>query len=143
MNGMRQEGQPSRFTEADLIGAWECFQGDGIHGRDPRVLVFRREADQLFVDHWLPKDGDPPGELRLWATCTGDCAPTHFGLRLQLKCRRLQRKSRASAAASQGEQTLDIQPHEDGTFVLFRPHTSAGGFHFRRTSRKPGPPGRR
>ena len=126
--------QRDGFTEEELLGAWECFKGDGIHGWDRRVLVFRRDGGQFAVDYWLPEDVDSAGALYLWGTCGRDCVPTEFGLRLRVKCQRLDSESIRTKTVEREEKIIDIHPDEGQTFLLVHPYTTAGGLYFRRTT---------
>jgi hypothetical protein len=128
---MDPERERSSFTEDDLIGAWQCFKGDGIHSWDNRVLVFRRDGGRVLVDYWLPKKR--AGKLRLWGSYGGNCLPTDFGLRLRLKRLRL-RPSWLRTTVEDRDDVIDILPGEDGTFLLTHPGTTAGGTYFRRTT---------
>jgi hypothetical protein len=95
--------------------------------------VFRREGGHVVVEYWLPPNNDLAGKLRLWASCSGECLATDFGLRLRLTCRSVRDSSNETTAERQSPEILDIQPNQDGTFLLVRPYSTAGHLYFRRT----------
>src|SRR5262245_60709047 len=114
------ESNRPEISAADLEGVWQCFQGDGIHGWDSRVLVFRNDGNHLIVESWLPfKNGKPIRGLHLWGTetCTSSRIPD--GIRL----------------TPQKGWEMDISPELDGTFLLSYPDTTAGGMYFRRSDK--------
>jgi hypothetical protein len=52
---MKPPSEHRLLDESFLIGAWECYKSDGIHGARDQVMVFRRQAGQLEVDYWSPR----------------------------------------------------------------------------------------
>src|SRR5689334_1131341 len=111
---MESERRLSAWSEDRLLGAWECFKGDGVHGWESKVLVFRREGGQVVLEYWLPKDETPDAPLRLRGDCRGDCRPTEFGLRLRLRCGLVSGAWRAGGA-DQWDRVIEIRPDEGET----------------------------
>jgi len=121
--------EPNTFIQEDLIGAWECFKGDGIHGWDHRVLVFRRSAGQLLVEYWLPEEKHPTGQLRLWGTYIGGVRPTPSGIWLHLE------KQTKFQDADSTE--MHLAPSEDGSLFVINPYALTAGFKYYRRTRWP------
>jgi len=115
------EPQQPNLNADDLLGAWECFEGDGFHGWDDRVLVFYRDGGRMILETWLPtRKGTTVGELRLFSTNGVNCFANGVGLTLLVD--EVRRRA------------LDIAPAGNGTFRLTVPQTTAGAKYFRRTS---------
>ncbi|MDB5173578.1 MAG: hypothetical protein JWN51_2351 [Phycisphaerales bacterium] len=115
------ERRPPQLTENDLIGAWEAFKGDGVHGLHYRVIVFRRDDAGLFLEYWLPAEGKSKGELHLFSIEGVDCVPSAAGLTI----------------VSRGDDhshTLELCPTGDEIIFLTIPQTTAGATYFRRTA---------
>lgn len=117
-----------RWTQDDLVGAWECFAGDGIHGWDRKVIVFARAGDALAVEFWLPMESGKRFSLRerlagLYPFSRDVCSyvPTDSGFRLTYR-------------AGERTRSLEIETAEDGTFVLSVAGTTAGLTRYRRTT---------
>jgi hypothetical protein len=110
------------ITAELLVGTWQCFKGDGIHGWDHRVLIFRKDGDRLIVETWLPfEKGKPIDGLRLYGT----------------RAYRYFQKANALRLSPQdpSQPDVDISPSEDGTIVHRLPRTTAGWLWFRKTAK--------
>lgn len=118
-------GTERPMTEDDLLGAWECFKGDGIHGWAPMVVVFRRKAGRILVEYWRP---NRRGTLRRLCTRGGECKPHPEGLELRLRDAGYWAKWKRRDV----EVTIMIVAAEGGTFLLYYPGTTGGGLYFRR-----------
>jgi hypothetical protein len=119
-----KDSEPERphVTADGLIGAWESFKGDGLHGWIYRVLVFSRDGGRLILETWRPTTkGKNLGKLRLDNIVGVNCFPNGRGWRLSLE------KGPCNLAA------YDIWPGDGETFILTIPNTTAGATHFRRT----------
>ena len=109
--------EEGHITVDDLIGAWESFQGDGLHGWTYHVLVFCRDRDRIVLQTWMPqKKGDSIGKLSLQATKGTNCMPIGNGLLLRVE----------------GWMTIELQPVEGGRLRRTMPGTTAGAVYFRR-----------
>jgi hypothetical protein len=107
------------MTADDLIGSWQCYEGDGIHGWDDRLLVFRKDADQMVLEIWVPrknKENEP--ELRLFGPYFVQClsAPDKLILLLEDKFK----------------DEWNVWPKEGNTFMLTHPRSTAGITFYRR-----------
>jgi hypothetical protein len=109
------------MTIEDLSGAWECFEGDGVHGWHPRRLVFSKKGSRNFVAVWLPLEGNAlTGGMRLYTNLEFDCSDHPGGFRLSFN--------------GKYKREWDINLQSDKYFVLRHLNSTAGATSYRRLS---------
>lgn len=112
-----------RLTPDGIVGTWEAYKGDGIHGWRRQAYVFRREDGWLVMESWLPNPGEGQQPLHQVATERLRVEQTLHGLLL----------------IEQGSDpwTYELRPVGEASFVRIIPGTSAGLVYFRRTRTPP------
>jgi hypothetical protein len=116
---MPSEEHQRRLPREDLLGAWEAFQGGGLHEWSRGVIVFKPYGRDVMVEHWLAAQSKTSMATRL-ESLRGSCSDAPFGLRLQVR-------------GKTGERTIDIVRAGDDMISIFFPGTSTSAQLFRRT----------
>lgn len=121
MSDRNQNSAP--FTVDQLLGVWESFRGDGIHGLHYVVIEYGRDADGVWEQVWAPPERHSQRVLKSFGP---------FRVQSMTPC--ADNSLVVTVKIDHPASEYRITPADDGTLFMKSLHTTAGGNHYRRAT---------